>query len=186
MDQFFDQYLKKFVDTTSKPWKWVSPDKVPLGLSPNSLAEFERADQIKKALFTPAGQVLVKFQLVPVSLDAAVAQITLDIAGTSLTFSHGPTEQARFVWPAPNGTTLVRVTMTPTSGGNATVLEKDGPWALLRILDAAKITPSGQPDKFKITFTGGGGAATFELNANSVNNPFTLSALRSFRCPPKL
>ncbi len=186
MDQFFDQYLKKFVDTTSKPWKWVSADKVPLGLSPTSLSEFERADQIKKALFAGNGQVQVRFQLVPVQLDAAVAQITIEIAGQSLTFNHGPAEQARFQWPKADGTTLVRVTMTPTAGGNATVIEKDGPWALLRLLDAAKITPSGQPDKFKIAFTGGGGTATFQLNANSVNNPFTMSALRSFRCPPKL
>ncbi len=186
MDQFFDQYLKKFVDTTAKPWKWLSPDKVPLGLSPSSLAEFDRADQIKKALFTANGQVQVRFQLVPVQLDPAVAQITIEIAGQTLTFSHGPTEQARFQWPKADGTTLVRVTMTPTAGGNATVIEKDGPWALLRVLDAAKITPSGQPDKFRIAFSGGGGTATFELNANSVNNPFTMAALRSFRCPPKL
>ena len=28
--------------------------------------------------------------------------------------------------------------------------------------------------------------AEFELNANSVRNPFTLTALRAFRCPAKL
>jgi type VI secretion system protein ImpL len=76
--------------------------------------------------------------------------------------------------------------MTPANGGNETVVERDGPWALLRLLDTARITPSGQPDKFRIAFTGAGGTATFELNASSVNNPFTLSALRAFRCPPKL
>jgi type VI secretion system protein ImpL len=57
---------------------------------------------------------------------------------------------------------------------------------LLHLLDAARITPQGQPDKFRVTFTGAGGTATFELTASSVNNPFTLSALRAFRCPPKL
>ena len=81
---------------------------------------------------------------------------------------------------------LVRVTMTPAAGGQPQIIEKDGPWALLRLLDAARITPSGKPDKFRITFTGGDGTATFDLNASSVNNPFTLTALRSFRCPPKL
>jgi type VI secretion system protein ImpL len=186
MDQFFDQYLKRFVDTTTRPWRWQSPDKVPLGLSAGSLAEFERADQIKKALFGTGSTVQVRFQLVPVSLDASVAQITLDIAGQSLTFNHGPPEQARFQWPAANGATLVRVTMTPTAGGQAQIIERDGPWALLRLLDGAKVTSSGQPDKFRIAFTGGGGTATFELNANSVNNPFTMSALRSFRCPARL
>jgi type VI secretion system protein ImpL len=76
--------------------------------------------------------------------------------------------------------------MSPASGGNEQVVEKDGPWALLHLLDAARITPQGQPDKFRVTFTGAGGTATFELTASSVNNPFTLSALRAFRCPPKL
>jgi type VI secretion system protein ImpL len=76
--------------------------------------------------------------------------------------------------------------MTPASGGNADVRDYNGPWALLRMLDAAKITPTAQPDKFRIQFTGGGGTATFDLIASSVRNPFNLTALRSFRCPAKL
>ena len=31
-----------------------------------------------------------------------------------------------------------------------------------------------------------GGSAVFDLAASSVRNPFTLAALRSFRCPAKL
>jgi len=76
--------------------------------------------------------------------------------------------------------------MTPANGHNATEIEKDGPWALLRLLDAAHVIPSGQPDKFRIVFNSPAGAATFELNASSVRNPFTLSALRAFRCPATL
>ena len=191
MDQFFDQYLKNFVDTTSKPWKWLAPDRVPLGLSPASLVEFERAAQIRDALFSNGKEVNVRFQLVPISMDPQLASISLDIAGQTLSWAHGPTEQGRFQWPGQGGKTLGRVTMTPGSGGTGgasggQVIEKDGPWALLRLLDAAKVTPSGQPDKFRIAFTGGGGTATFDLNATSVNNPFTMAALRSFRCPPKL
>jgi type VI secretion system protein ImpL len=186
MDQFFDKYLKTFVDKSARPWKWVSSDRIPAGLSPASLAEFERAAQIRDALFTAGKEIQVRFQLVPVSLDAQVGQITLDIAGQALTFSHGPPEQASFTWPGAGGKTLVRWTMTPANGGQGTVVDRDGSWALLRMLDAAKITPSGQPDKFTISFSGAGGVATFQLIARSVNNPFTMSALRSFRCPAKL
>ena len=127
----------------------------------------------------------MKFQLVPVSLDAGIGQITLDIAGQTMTYNHGPTESTSFRWPQ-NGKTLVRVTMTPASGGNATITEKDGPWALLRLLDTARVIPSGQPDKFRLIFTSPGGSATFELDASSVRNPFTLSALRASRCPASL
>jgi type VI secretion system protein ImpL len=124
--------------------------------------------------------------LVPVSLDAGIGQISLDIAGQTMSYNHGPTESASFRWPGQNGKSLVRVTMTPASGGNATITEKDGPWALLRLLDSARVIPSGQPDKFRLVFTTPGGSATFELNASSVRNPFTLGALRAFRCPSSL
>jgi type VI secretion system protein ImpL len=186
MSQFFDQYLKAFVDTSSHPWRWLSPDQTPLGLSPASLGAFESADQIGQALFPDGTKVQVRFQLVPVSLDPKVAQISIDIAGQTLTWNHGPPEGAWFDWPGKGGKTLVRVTMTPANGGQGQVTDKDGPWALLRLLDTARIVPSGQPDQFRIVFSGGGGTATFDLNASSVNNPFTLGALRSFHCPAKL
>ena len=186
MDQFFAKYLASFVDKSAKPWKWAAADRIPAGLSPASLAEFERAAQIRDGLFGTSKEIMVRFQLVPVTLDAKLTQITIDLAGQSLTWNHGPPEPSNFAWPGSGGKTLIRVTMTPSSGGQAEILEKDGPWSLLRMLDAAKLTPSGQPDKFRITFTGGGGTAVFELNARSVNNPFTMAALRSFRCPAKL
>jgi type VI secretion system protein ImpL len=103
-----------------------------------------------------------------------------------LVYNHGPAESSAFRWPGANSKTLVRVTMTPANGGNAQVIEKDGPWALLRLLDVVKVIPSGQPDKFRLVFTSPSGNATFDLNASSVRNPFTLSALRAFRCPSSL
>ena len=204
VDQFFDQNLKPFVNTDSTPWRWQAGDGVKLALSPGSLAEFERAALIRDGLFANGPQVSVHFQLVPVSLDPGIAQVTLDIAGQTMTYGHGPAESQSFIWPGPGGKTLVRLTMTPAdastasdvgAGGGANgaglvqggqVVEKDGPWALLRLLDAARVVPSGRPDKFRVVFTGAGGSATFDLLASSVRNPFTMSALRSFRCPAHL
>jgi len=128
----------------------------------------------------------VRFQLLPVSLDPGLAKVSVDIAGTSLTYDHGPAESTSFQWPGAGGKTLVRVTFTPTGGGSGTVIERDGSWALLRLLDAARVIPSGQPDKFRVVFTAPAGAAEFELTASSVRNPFTMSALRNFRCPSHL
>ncbi len=187
MDQFFAKYLKPFADVSHKPWKWLSPDKIPAGLSPGSLGAFEQAAAIRDALYNNGKEVMVKFQLAPVSLDPGIAQISVDIGGDRLVGTHGPPEKKMFQWPGTGGKTLVRVTMTPASGSNEQVVERDGPWSLLRLLDTAKISPTpGQPDKFRISFTGSGGIAMFDLSASSVNNPFTLPALRSFRCPAKL
>jgi len=186
IDAFFNENLKSFVDTSVRPWKWQAANQSQLQLQPGTLVQLERAAQIRDSLFADPQTILVKFQLVPVSLDAGIGQITLDIAGQTMTYAHGPTESNQFRWPAPNGKTLVRATMTPASGGNATVLEMDGPWALLRMLDSIKVIPSGQPDKFRLVFSAPGGTASFDLNASSVRNPFTMGALRAFRCPAAL
>ena len=186
IDAFFNENLKNFVDTTSKPWKWQAANQNQLTLASGTLSQFERAALIRDSLFADGQQLTVKFQLVPVSLDAGIGQITLDFAGQTLTYNHGPTESTAFRWPGANGKTLVRVTITPAGGGNAAITEKDGAWALLRLLDTARVIPSGQPDKFRLVFAGPGGNATFDLNASSVRNPFTLGALRSFRCPSSL
>jgi len=186
IDSFFNDNLKSLVDTTKTPWRWQSADHANLGLSPGTLVEFQRAAEIRDALFSGGAQMQVKFTLAPISLDPRVAKISLDIAGQTMTYDNGPIESQAFTWPGPNGRTLVRVTMTPASGGHETVLERDGAWSLLRLLDAARVIPSGQPDSFKLQFSSPSGVATFALNASSVWNPFTLGALRSFRCPAKL
>jgi len=187
IDQFFNEYLKSLVDTTSTPWRWQAGGNAKLGLSEQSLAEFQRASEIRDALYPNGGsQVSVKFQLVPTQLDAGLAQVSIDIGGQHATYAHGPIEPIPVQWPASNGATQVRVTLTPAGGGAATVIEENGPWALLRLMDVAHVTPSGQPDKFHIGFSGAAGQALFELDAASVRNPFTLGALRAFRCPAKL
>ena len=184
IEAFFNQYLKPLVDTTQRPWRFQS--SVPLGVSQSSLGEFERAAQIREGLFSSGPAIQVRFALTPVTLDASVGQISLDIGGQTMTYAHEPPQSQPFTWPGPGGKTAVRVTMTPTGGGSATILERDGPWALLRVVDG-RIAAGAQPDKFRITFSGnGGGGAVFELTASSVRNPFTLNALRSFRCPAKL
>ncbi|MDA8249849.1 MAG: type VI secretion system membrane subunit TssM [Rhodospirillales bacterium] len=187
IEQFFDQYLKPLVDTSQLPWRWQAGGNTKLGLSDASLAQFQRASEIRDALFPDGGnRISVKFQMVPTTLDPGLLQVSIDIGGQHDTYAHGPIEPFALQWPGSNGVTLVRLTLTPAGGGAATVLEEKGPWALLRLMDAARVTPSGQPDRFSVSFGSAAGSAGFELDASSVRNPFTLSALRAFRCPAKL
>jgi type VI secretion system protein ImpL len=187
MDQFFDQYLKPFVDNSELPWKWQSADHTKLGLSDGALGEFQRASEIRDALFPTGGSaVSVKFQLVPVSLDPGLAQVSLEAGGSRLTYAHGPLEPTAMVWPGGDGKTQVRFTATPAGGGASTVVEENGPWALLRLLDTAHVASTGQPDRFTLTLAAPAGNAVFTLNAASVRNPFSMTALRAFRCPSQL
>jgi type VI secretion system protein ImpL len=188
MDQFFEQYLKSFVDTSQEPWRWQSGDHTKLGVSPASLAEFQRAADIRDALF-PAGasKILVGFHLKPLDMDSGLSRISVEI-GTEerIDYAQGPKQEVPVQWPAKDGATQIRVTMTPAGGGDGVVTSYEGPWALLRMLEAAQPTQTGAPDVVNVTFASPAGKAPFKLRADSIHNPFTLPALRAFRCPPKL
>ena len=183
--QFFDDYLKPFVDTTQKPWKWNGADNNQLGLSANTLAQLQLAAEIRAALFPTGGAgVALKFEVAPATLDTGIGQVVLDADGQELTYAHGPVQPMRMQWPGPAGRNQVRLTFSPVSGAAATVT-KDGPWALFRLLDTGKVS-AVQTDRVTYAFTGPGGTASFLFTAGSVVNAFTLPALHQFRCPATL
>ncbi len=183
--QFFDDNLKPFVDTTQTPWKWNGADNNQLGLSANTLTQFQLASEIRAGLFSGGGAgVSLKFEVTPTALDNAVAQASLDVDGQDLTYSHGPVQPMRMQWPGPAGRNVVRLTFTPVSGAPATTT-REGAWALFRLLDTGKPS-STQTDRVTYTFQGAGGTAAYLFTANSVVNAFTLPALHQFRCPATL
>ena len=61
-----------------------------------------------------------------------------------------------------------------------------GPWAWLRTLDKAIVKKTGQSERFIVTFQVDSYKAEYELRAMSVDNPFQLTELQSFRCPGSL
>ena len=183
--QFFEDTLKPFVDTTQKPWKWNGADNNQLGLSPNTLQQFQLAADIRNALFPAGGStVALRFTIAPVTLDPGVGQVDLDVDGQDLTYAHGPVQPMRMQWPGTGGRNEVRLTFSPVSGASSSVT-KGGPWAIFRLLDSGK-SSSVQTDQVTYGFTGAGGNASFLITAGSVINAFTLPALHQFRCPATL
>jgi len=185
IDKFFEDYLKAFVDTTQKPWKWNGSDNNQLGLSQNTLLQLQLASEIRNALFPAGGgAVALKFEISPANLDTGVAQVSLDVDGQELTYAHGPVQPMRMQWPGPGGRNQVRLTFTPV-GGTSASSTKEGPWALFRLLDTGRAS-SAQTDRVTYGFAGAGGNASFLIVAGSVVNAFTLPALHQFRCPASL
>ncbi len=62
-------------------------------------------------------------------------------------------------------------------------MQATGPWALFRLFAQARLTPGDSPERFTLTFQSGERAASFDLRANSLFNPFATAALQDFRCP---
>jgi type VI secretion system protein ImpL len=186
LDQFFKDKLSSFVDTSTPSWRLVAMDNSKVGISRGALNQFRNAARIRESLFASGGAVpSVSFELKPISMDENVSRFRLSLDGQSATYSHGPSTLEKFTWPGPETNAGVRLTFLTLDGQEFSTSE-DGPWAWLKTLDKAAIKNTAIPDRFLVTFQVHGYKARYELRANSVNNPFRLPELASFRCPESL
>ena len=184
---FFSAHLKPYVDTSARPWKPVATGGATIGISNSALRHFERAARIREAFFAGgSAQPLVNFQMLPLYLDKAARQVLLELGDQRLTYRHGPTRRQRMQWPPSSGSTRARLVFTPLGGAQSRSISAEGPWALFRLLDKAKVESTGMPDRFKVTFEVQGLRAVFELRASSVTNPFRKGALEGFQCLGRL
>ena len=181
-DKFFESYLKDKVDTNSRPWRAAVARGV--RLTPDAIAQFERARAIRDTFFRGDTTPYVGFELTPISMDPSVTQFSLTIDGQSTEYFHGPRVSQSFDWPGSQGVGEVRMEMSP--GNNMPMRSVRGPWAWFRFLDESAMTPTGRPEHFQVVFRLGDRSANYELVARSAFNPFQLEQLAEFRCPRRL
>jgi type VI secretion system protein ImpL len=189
VESFFQQHLQDLVDTSAKVWR-VRPGQQGVGVSAETLRQFQRAGEIRKAFFGGGQSPVVSFQLKPIVLDADVNQFLLEVDGQQVSYSHGPTVVQSLKWPGPGDLKQARIQFSATSASDRNARTEDGPWAWFRILDMAKIEGTSQPERFIATFEVGGHRATYEIRASSAFNPFRAifidRVLERFHCPPAL
>lgn len=183
IDTFFNENLRRHVDTQARPMAWRSAGGADLGISDQVLQQFALAFQIRDTFFGAGPTPAISFQITPVALDPNAQAVTLEIDGTTSAFSHrdGRPTPVAVTWPGSVG--LARVQFDPPASGVQNALSRDGPWAWFRLLDAAEIRRTNVADRSRVIFNVGGRLAIYELQAGSVLNPFNLPALRNFSCP---
>ena len=180
---FFDQFLAPYVDRSTRPWRARAAGGAQLGISQSTLRQLEAAETIREAFFPGGGaRPSVNFRLKPVKLDEAVRQVVLELGEQRLTYRHGPPREAAMSWPPPGGSSVARIVFTPVVEARPAGLTLDGPWALFRLVDQGRLGSGATADKFNLSFTVEGFEAVFELDAESVNNPFRRDLLEGFRC----
>ncbi len=185
IDGFFKQHLLEHVDTTSKPWRWRRVSGADLGISQAVLTQFQNAADIRDSFFLGAGLPKVTFDLKPFALDSNATSVTLEVEGKTLTYAHEAPQTTPMEWPGQAGG-RTRIAFTPQLGGVENALSREGPWAWFRMLDAAEMRRTNVADRSRVVFNIGGRIAVFQMRAGSAINPFTLPALRSFRCVKSL
>ncbi|MBK8209081.1 MAG: type VI secretion system membrane subunit TssM [Rhodospirillales bacterium] len=182
IESFFKQYLQAYADTSVRPWRWTEASAGGLGFTSSSLRMFEDAAKIRQAYFPSGGpQPQVSLTIQPQSLDARARKAELDVGGQAVVNDHGPLTAVPIQWPAAAPT--ARLAFTPVDNpGQSIAITRGGPWAFFHLLDDAKLESSGSPDRIRAKFDLQGFQATFQLQAESVVNPFALPELQNFQC----
>jgi type VI secretion system protein ImpL len=185
LDQFFNTNLKSFVNTSGVNWTLINQDNKSIGISPSLLVEFQRADKMKQLFFQMGGQnLLVKFNLKPISLPDNVTKFWLNLEGQQIEAKKDAMKNVLLQWPGIDGSRAVRFGFETTDGKQITK-EEDGAWAWFRLLDKSPIQKTDH-GSYLITFTAEGLNAQFELIPNSVDNPFTNKEFQRLNLPASL
>ena len=180
MDDFFNKNLASIVDTTNWTFKknidgsWTGGN--------GSLAAFQQAAVIRDVFFRGGRMPSLRLDIKPLEMDPSISNMSLNVDGTVVRYSHGPQLGQSVTWPGPGGRNMVLLQISGTSFGDAG-LQAEGPWALHRFFDKLSISAGPSPDKFIATATVRDKKIVFEVSTNSVQNPFRLRQLNEFSCP---
>ena len=180
---FRNDYLRPFVDSSTKPWQWRAGQQFGLDLDDDVLLAFERADEIATAYFGGADEPKVAFTLEPVRLDNRARAFQFDVGGSVFTYTHGPPTPAPFTWPPDNPAAEAILSMTPELDGERNMLRFQGPWALFRLFDAGRILVPDATDIVPYQFNIGSRSLRLTVTAPPTRNPFARDILSTFSCP---
>ncbi|KEY58751.1 type VI secretion system membrane subunit TssM [Serratia sp. DD3] len=181
MDSFFRQNLEGKVDTSRASWRFnPGVDGKTLSGGSDMLRSFQQARIIRDTWFSgqsqkPSYTLTVK----PVSMDADILSMTLDLDGQIFRYSHGPLVPLVVSWPGIGNTYQITLQLD-LANGKTTSLVTAGDWALHRLMDKATLGPSNSSLSQTATFNLEGHQVVMEFTPNSVRNPFQPTA---FNCP---
>jgi type VI secretion system protein ImpL len=180
LDSFFQTQIRPYVDTSGAVWRSKSAGGIASPVDAATIAAFQRAAAIRDAFFATGGsEPQLRFTITPVATASSAARLVLGNMVLSDTGQDPP--PVPIAWP--EGDRVVRAAISFGDANAAPVLRTQGSWALLRLIDQARITPSGTPEDFTLTWRSGTHLARFALQAASSRNPFGRNLLAGFRCP---
>ena len=183
IDRFFTQSLAPYADTSKAEWTWRQDSPTARALSPATLRQFQRAQQIRDAFFPVGNMPTINLSVTPPPLAGPGVTAKLEIHGTPVVSQQGLNPPVNATWPGSSMRTALTLG-TELPGAPPSVLERNGPWSLFKMLDVA--ATSGRAEKITAGFLVGGRELQYQITTGSSRNPFTLSALREFRCPSGL
>ncbi len=184
-DGFVNTLLRRYVDTSGKPWRLISTDAASAPVSAADLAQLQRAAAIRDAFFADGGtRPRFRLDITPVSADAATKQVTLDLDGTAIVYTRGVQRSTQVTWPSFALQPTMRLVFDPPPARGGGELRESGPWALFRLFGHGRlVAQAGTTDRYTLTFQVGERQAVFDVRVQGTANPLAPGPLQEFRCP---
>ncbi|HME24059.1 MAG TPA: type VI secretion system membrane subunit TssM [Acetobacteraceae bacterium] len=184
-DGFVNTLLRRYVDTSGKPWRLISADAASAPVSAADLAQFQRAAAIRDAFFADGGtRPHFRLDVTPVSADAATKQVTLDLDGTTIVYTREAPRSTQVTWPSFSLQPTMRLVFDPPPAGRSGVVQESGPWALFRLLGHGRMqAQAGAADRYALTLQLGERQAVFDVRVQASANPLAPGLLQDFHCP---
>jgi type VI secretion system protein ImpL len=180
-DQFFNSRLAGMADITGPTWQLRQP-----GGTTVPLTSFQKAARIRDVFFPSGRQNMdLSFEFKVLEMDPSIERLTLDFDGQVFSYAHGPQLSNRVRWPSESGSNSIRVTLGSRAEGERSQTWS-GPWALFRLFGEGGLRSTSGPERFIASLHIQGRSVVLEVVANSVQNPFGMREITSFRCPSRI
>ncbi|MBC8130725.1 MAG: type VI secretion system membrane subunit TssM, partial [Rhizobiaceae bacterium] len=185
IDRFFVQNLAPLADMSGETWIWKSDSRVGREMSNATLRDFQRAAEIRDAFFPTGGSMPnVQLTVQPNTLSGDAEMALLEINGTFITSRQIGNLPASLTWPGATTGGAANITILPELPGRDSSVARNGPWALMRVLDAGSVSPSG--DDLTARFVIGGREVSYRFEMGTAARPLANPALSQFKCPAGL
>lgn len=177
LNNFTENYIKPFLDTSSADWKpKVANDSV-LPLSSETVDALIRANIITNMFFPDhSEESKIDFSLQKISLDPVVASLVLEIGTTTLSDNQSSDSLIQFTWPQSNAKLAL-----DSIEGNHYELTEQGVWALFKLLEKVNVLVDEQDSaNLQILFEVNSNSGRYLLKSTNQVNPFTPGILNGF------
>ena len=177
LNQFIEQYLKPFLDTSQPQWQLKELNNYVLPISPDMINELIRANVITNMFFPDQSNTSkIEFSLQKLNLDPVVSSLELVIGNTKLSDTQDSESLTQFHWPQANA----KLTLNSIQG-NHYELDEQGPWAFFKMLQKVNVLVDEQDSgNLQILFEVNGNSGRYILKTENQINPFIPGILNGF------
>lgn len=183
LNNFIDQYLKPFLDTSQPQWTLKETNNYVLPISSDVLNELIRANIVTNMFFPNQSETSkIDFSLQKLSLDPIVGSLHLSIGERSLVDTQTSDSFTQFGWPEMNA----KLTLNSIEG-NQYDLEETGPWAFFKMLQKVNVLVDEQDTaSLQILFEVNGNSGRYLLKTENAVNAFIPGILAGFALPERI